>query len=498
MISHPMIDAIREDMYEKFIESFADAPDTVINVEVSGVVRMLGSPKHRDRFEKYARVLLGHPKARVDAYALAHMTENVDSFDTDLFDMALAAMHPRSPDALKTVCWKALDVLNYIAVEKVLCILHDETMLTSEEWFFFLDTYLNCSTASIDPRRHVGALMNAGVNLSKFPDVLPFNCDDKTSWTVQMTRLETHEDVVAYLAHLSPGTHFSIRVTETARHSPILETALFDYTIYVSGDGTDMELEGIVRSSPEVAAYMPLRPDATVIQRKKDRNLVYVLANDRASYDTALEKYRDHAWARVIWIPTTILLESVMYHHILPSKIKEWEHADYVGTVASTAHTKMDSMDLNGRIAEASGKHASLVAFMYRTDPLVQRAEKWHPGFASLWMTILERLGYHKDEILYPRIPSFYCNYWVCTPARMKDYIEFFKKVRHAMETIPEIQDQLWSDAKYLERGDEIAKLSKDQCMRIWGVPYYPFHPFLCERVPCFFFWHGGGTLMMV
>jgi len=237
----------------------------------------------------------------------------------------------------------------------------------------------------------------------------------------------------------------------------------------------------VARKRAAGAAFLPDIPGT--LYKKPHRNLIYVLGPHADAETHAREIYRAHEWARIIRIPSTFYLESVMYHTILQRRQREWEHADYVGCVSWTAHTKMQSLDLDHVLPT----NLDFVAFLYRGDALVDTATRWHPEFKRVWIPTLRAMGYKESDILASNIPSFYCNYWACRPAIMDRYLEFFRDFKIQLESLPDVQDALWSDAQYKARGKDVAALSDETCMRIWGVPFYTYHPFVCERLPCFF-----------
>jgi hypothetical protein len=241
--------------------------------------------------------------------------------------------------------------------------------------------------------------------------------------------------------------------------------------------------------------FLPLRPEFTLLARKKDRYCIYILAPTAKDLEAAKTRFSTYAWARPILIPTTFYLESVMYYHILPLRRDEWVHADYVGTLSHTAAQKLTTLDtVTDVLRGASDENAHIAAFMYRGDPLLATAEKWHPGFLHIWAPLLRFHGFPTDKILSESIPSFYANYWAAVPDAMDQYIDFFKKVKISLEVLPSLSETVWKDSEYGARTG-IAGLTSDRCLEIWGVPWYPFHPFLFERLPCFFFWVNGGKI---
>ena len=227
--------------------------------------------------------------------------------------------------------------------------------------------------------------------------------------------------------------------------------------------------------------------------KKRRRFLIYIVANSEETFAEAQRVFAKHTWARVIHIPTTFYLESIMYLNILPRVHHEWRHVDLVGAVAWSAHTKQPLIFKADTICEEAMAHgADVVTFLHRGDPLIQTAEKWHPGFEKLWCGLMQTFGWYEEVYMSTSIPSFYANYWATTPALMKRYCAFASDVAHRLDTRKDLTALLWRDASYSARGNDIAKLSAAECMRIWGTPFYTFHPFLFERLPCYWFWLYG------
>lgn len=263
-------------------------------------------------------------------------------------------------------------------------------------------------------------------------------------------------------------------------HDAKLDDIFFDYFEYESS-------VFVGRTHGPNAHFLPKFPDGLVTSQRASRNIIYVLCPNAAAVEKAREVYSDKKWARIVWIPSTFYLESVMYFHVLESRMPEWKNADYVGCIGWSAYDKLASLDLDDVITHS--QNADVVAFMYRGDPLIATADTWHPNFSKIWVPVLESMGYKKDDIVSTEIPSYYCNFWAARPSHMAAYIAFFKKFKIQLENLPEIQGHLWSDSTYTDRGTDIAKLDDEKCMTIWGVPFYTYHPFICERLPCFFFW---------
>jgi hypothetical protein len=258
-----------------------------------------------------------------------------------------------------------------------------------------------------------------------------------------------------------------------------IDATHFDEIYFDWAVTSDMRLKAIKRSVPETACYMDLSGE-DVIARRSMRVLIYVLTHDLQTTEDALRRYANSRWARVCWIPTTYLLESVMYHRTLAERQREWEHADFVGTVSHRAHEKIP--DILERMDEIFGAatetRRNFVALFHKPDDLLVAAEANHPGFTRVW----DALGTLVPGLAtQDRLFSFYGNYWACTPTVMRAYMQYFKIIKDALETI----DDAWKDSGYLTETNQHLHQSRENCMRSFGVPYYPFHPFIAERVPC-------------
>lgn len=244
-------------------------------------------------------------------------------------------------------------------------------------------------------------------------------------------------------------------------------------------------------------SFLPKEDETAVLRRKPDRFIMYILCPSRTEYDAAIVNFAPHPWAVPIIIPTTFYLESVMYYHILPRRRDEWEHADYVGTLAHSAHKKLSSIGgVLEVMREGRERGSDVVAFMYRYLPLLQVAEAYHPGFSKIWTAALQHHGFRVDAITATDIPPFYCNYWAATPRAMQSYIDFFTAFRITLETAPDVREAIWDDSQYHRADKQTPRISRDRCVEIWGTPHYPFHPFVCERVPCVFF-HAAGVKIL-
>jgi hypothetical protein len=82
----------------------------------------------------------------------------------------------------------------------------------------------------------------------------------------------------------------------------------------------------------------------------------------------------------------------------------------------------------------------------------------------------------------YSGLETFTRNCWVAPYATVVKYLQFAKKSFNIIKDAPEsIQSLLVSDSRY---GDAAGK---KQCLKKFGFPHYPFHPFIFERLICLY-----------
>lgn len=206
--------------------------------------------------------------------------------------------------------------------------------------------------------------------------------------------------------------------------------------------------------------------------------IIYVLCFNDASEIKARRDFGGYSWARPLRIETTLWLEGIMYGSWLMAHEAEWASCDFVGTIAYSIFSKIPLFSL-GALHDKI-KKSDIFAFYKRSENLISTVTI--PHFRALWVDMLSRLGFTEAEALDPTVEPFYCNYWIARPAIMREYCDFYRRAQGALAASA-LQSELWSDSGYSN-----SKYSNaDWCQRAFGVPYYPHHVFLMERLPCFF-----------
>lgn len=190
------------------------------------------------------------------------------------------------------------------------------------------------------------------------------------------------------------------------------------------------------------------------------------------------------------------LFESQIFQYFSDINIqKTWFRYNFIGIITYSLETKSKiSLDqwmlqIENHINNKNTEFIALYKLQFikkkiqHTVSFIEAATIMHgPYFLLSYTEILNKLGYHETEYLDPNIPSYFCNWWLTKPIYMIQYVEFFKKCTAIIEFNNYINKYL------LEHSYYTGTLSKDTLLKMTGKPYYTIHPFLFERLPCFFF----------
>lgn len=221
--------------------------------------------------------------------------------------------------------------------------------------------------------------------------------------------------------------------------------------------------------------------------------IIYVLCYDDESEKKAHENFDKFEWARVYRIPEEVqnhLFEGVMYQSELMKVYHEWKDKKYVGTCAYNMCTKltwaMTLLTEENIIAfmldkvQTTGSY-DFVGFI-RTDPRHAFDHKYiHPILSDL-LNRNAKINPNAWLRLPVVVKNYYpFNYWMATPRKMLEYINYFNtKWLPALESHPLV----WEDSGYKGKlsPERLLYLTRDRCN------YYPYHPFVNERLPSFYF----------
>lgn len=222
--------------------------------------------------------------------------------------------------------------------------------------------------------------------------------------------------------------------------------------------------------------------------------LILVLYFDDASEACAVKWFGDQDGFRLTKIESTKVLENVAYQTFADVENDDF---DFLGTISYRAPEKGLTADgVRRRLAVAETTRATqkidVVAFQTPAPRggLLAVARHYHGDvFVKVWHLVLSRLGYTDHDILTDDVRPYYCNYWVCSPKFMKRFLTFQKRVFDVMEH-SDISTLLSSDSHYE------GKMSTERRKSVFGHSYYTLHPFVLERLSCFFFQREGASIL--
>jgi len=201
--------------------------------------------------------------------------------------------------------------------------------------------------------------------------------------------------------------------------------------------------------------------------------IIYVLCYDDATEALANTQYGAFDWARVHRIKKhTHLFEGIMYQEELLNMYSEWKCADFVGTISYSFTSKVPLNHLIRMIERAIHEKPDVTMFWSRARDDGIGGHNQH--LIQLYKSVLDML----ISKTHPKVSQLYCfsNYWMATPKHMLLYIDFFNRT---LLPLLEESPHVWDNSLYVA-----GNLTSDQLLKITKrVPYYPFHPFINERL---------------
>ena len=218
--------------------------------------------------------------------------------------------------------------------------------------------------------------------------------------------------------------------------------------------------------------------------------LLYIVYHDEESKQKAI-KYEKYPWAKLLFIESTKYLESDAYR-VLKNREEEWKDKQFVGVIKYSFEEKTSFFNFDNLCQETEDETADVFTFVgpesHSPDTqgisMIRTARRCHQYFPTIWSHILvTRMGLNETDVFSEEIPAFYSNFWIARTSLFKEYLRIYGIVQEIMEKDDLIKPILYQNASYFQHIDT------DRLTQIMGVPYYPYHPFVMERLPCLIFW---------
>ena len=223
---------------------------------------------------------------------------------------------------------------------------------------------------------------------------------------------------------------------------------------------------------------------ATVASRRTDTELhpspdgvgikenirIYVLCHTDERFRVASTIYGKYYWAVPILMKyQDVTFENAFWKQLLEIR-EEWADCAMVGVISFSAHKKIN---------------------LHTVDSIVRNRCMWETGYYNFgWVTNKLYDYFHPTELnimkndictkLNMKMPTIaYFNYWMCTPTKMLQFIPWVTS-----KLIPAVLEHPFAMNNSNYWGLMPASALKSLC----GVPYYPFVPFVLERLNKAFF----------
>ena len=277
---------------------------------------------------------------------------------------------------------------------------------------------------------------------------------------------------------------------------------------------------------------------------------IYVLCHDDQSEETARNVIREaelrdehdapasggrsrDTWYRTLRLKPTPLLESAAFFAIVEERQHEWFNADYIGTVTYSIDAKRAANRLHplryGSIANAAKRAGKDVIGFCGVEFLKDNkhvscleGSVFQHGlhYYRAWTELLFRMGWTEKDAL-ADVETFFCNWWLCTPACMRAYVAFLKGATEQVWGV-HIARELFLPASSSSRHHDMndfdvepaaspllrslfyenahykGAMTAEQCARYFNVPYYSVTPFIFERLPSAFFRRLGVSVRVL
>ena len=122
-----------------------------------------------------------------------------------------------------------------------------------------------------------------------------------------------------------------------------------------------------------------------------------------------------------------------------------------------------------------------------KNDNIIVQAERYHAGFVRIIEMIIKEIGF-MDKVPAKVDHIILFNHFV---AQSQIYEAYVKEVLIPAMEVMDCMPELWADSGYIKtdnvHGKVMPKNWRQHFKQAFGVPYYPYHPFICERLPSLF-----------
>jgi glycosyltransferase involved in cell wall biosynthesis len=200
---------------------------------------------------------------------------------------------------------------------------------------------------------------------------------------------------------------------------------------------------------------------------KKSDIIIYILCFNDERYNNALDIYKKYIWAKPILMKyNNFSLENAFWKQLLEIE-NEWNTYEMVGTLSYSAFKKIDLNKIDNIISNRLYFPNSYYHFLSTLNKIPNKNTMSHPNFGKIWVNFLPKVKlFTSNEAI--------CNYWMCTPILMKQFLNWYINI---CEPLLINEEYIFSNSNYNPPNYSI------DIVKLWGKPYLPHYPFICERL---------------
>ncbi|MEM9109154.1 MAG: hypothetical protein AAGC72_03950 [Planctomycetota bacterium] len=154
-----------------------------------------------------------------------------------------------------------------------------------------------------------------------------------------------------------------------------------------------------------------------------------------------------------------------VFSHNFRLKLKNWDH--------SRSYDQYE--ELENYVLGSGADVISVLNTNDNHDP-IEIGDWWHPNFSRVMKMVLNKVGFKYQRKALKH--SLYCNCFVATPHFWESYCT--ELLFPAIDVMEKAEGELWHR---LNSNSNYAPLAKN-LQEKFGLKYYPYHPFICERLP--------------
>lgn len=201
----------------------------------------------------------------------------------------------------------------------------------------------------------------------------------------------------------------------------------------------------------------------------KSNIIIYILCPSEKYFKLSSKIYNKYPWAKPILMKyQDYTFENAFWKQLLEIE-EEWINCNMVGTLSFSSYKKINLKKVHNIITNKLYLPNDFYHFFDSDVSIPSTNTNFHPYFMEIWNDALNKLNLQN-------VTEAYCNYWMCTPVLIKQYVEWYHN--KCMPVLLE-NPYIFEDAHHISSNLK----NHENLINIWGKPYFPHYPFIMERL---------------